>query len=299
VTRHLEHGVKTASLVSQGVQRGHIEPGSRLGRAHAAQHGIAPGSVLAHEEHGLQRACIEPGNARKVSRRNVDRSSEVKGLGGEEIRRRWPPLETECVRVWENLDRVEIDRRKLVAQVAEAVVQQSPGCGRLAGTRFADKEPGGSVAFQRGGMEEEKLRPALLDGDDDRLLQLENQLAEVGSGPGAAVVPAQEETGCRRLAAYAIVEVGTLRLIAREGFVVFAERARCCGIVADDLDGLANDAEVEARVCQSSHRASVAPRLGLARRSWGWSTLSWGWSTLSWGWSTGARLRELRRNRER
>ena len=255
--RYPEHGVETASLVSQCVQRRHVQPGSCLGRAHAAQHGIAQASVLAHEEHGLQCAWIEPGNARKVSRRNVDRPSEVKGLGREQIRRRWPPLETECVRVGENLERVEIDRSKLVAQIAEAVVQQSPGCGRLARTRCADKEPCGPVALQRGGMEEEEVRPALLDGDDDRLLQLEHKLAEVGGDEGAAVVPAQDEARCRRLSAYVIAEVGVPGGVAEEGFIVLPERARCRGIVANDLDGLANDAEAEARVCQSSHRASV------------------------------------------
>ena len=129
MTRHLDHGVEAASLVSQGVQRRHVEPGRRLGRAHAAQHRLVPPSVLAHEEHGLQSAWIELGNARKGSRRYVDRPSEVKRLGRDQIRRRWPPLETERVRIRENLERVEIDRSKLVAQIVEAVVKQSPGCG--------------------------------------------------------------------------------------------------------------------------------------------------------------------------
>ena len=60
LARHSEHGVEAASLVSQCVQRRHVQPGSCLGRAHAAQHGLAYAGVLAHEKHGLQRTWIEP-----------------------------------------------------------------------------------------------------------------------------------------------------------------------------------------------------------------------------------------------
>ena len=63
-------------------------------------------------------------------------------------------------------------------------------------------------------MEEEEVGPALLEGDDDRLLQLENKLAEVGGEQSAAIVPAYEKARRRRLSAYAIVEIGTLRGIA-------------------------------------------------------------------------------------
>ena len=142
-------------------------------------------------------------------------------------------------------------------------------------------------------MEEEEVRSALLDGDDDRLLQLENKLAEVGGEQGAAVMPAQEEARRRRLGAYVIAQVGTLRLVAREGFVVLPERARGRGLVADDLDGLANDAEAEARVCQPSHRASVT---GLGLAPW----VAWVLGSLGvLGILGGARLGELRRGAER
>jgi len=73
------------------------------------------------------------------------------------------------------------------------MVQQSPGGRRLPGARFANKEPGGAITAQRGGVEEEEVRPAFLDVDDDRLFHLEYKFAEVGGGQWAAVVPAQDE----------------------------------------------------------------------------------------------------------
>ena len=113
-------------------------------------------------------------------------------------------------------------------------------------------------------MQEEEIGPAFLQGNDDRLLDLKYEVAEVRSKQEAAIVPAQDEARGRRLSAYMEAEVGPARTVAREGLIVLPKHSRRGGVVAGDLHRLANNAEAEACVRQSSHRATAVTALGYA-----------------------------------
>ena len=76
-----------------------------------------------------------------------------------------------------HVQRIERDRRDLVAQVLVAVVQQGPGRRRLAAARFGDEQARPALPGDRAGMNEVQLRIASLHLEDDVFLDVVQQIA--------------------------------------------------------------------------------------------------------------------------
>ena len=155
----------------------------------------------------------------------------------------------------QDLERLEVDGRQFVAQVAKAVVQQAPGGGRLAMARFTDQEKCPAVALERRSVQEEKAGPDLLNRQEDRLLQREDEAAEVWRPEGCSVPRAKDESG-RVLEGDVVAQRALeLRAISGESLVVRTQDDRGDGVVAGNFDSLTDDAQVQARGAQSGHRA--------------------------------------------
>ena len=144
--------------------------------------------------------------------------------------------------------RVEFDRGKLVAQVAEAVMQQPPGRRRFAVAGCTDEENGPAAVLERRGMQEEELGPQFLQGDHKVFLEVEEQIVDATSVDDDAVSRTLDRVPAawRFIGGYGVAKVGdALKPRRCRGRKVGEHHARDLIIPARHLDVPADDQEAQ------------------------------------------------------
>ena len=122
-------------------------------------------------------------------------------------------------------------------------------------TKCAPSTPSASATPSFGAhMDEKEVRPASLEAQDDGLLDLEKEIAEVGGRNGRAFGGLENKASVRWRRDHAKPQDGVSRALPRECREVRLERGTCRRIATEDLDGLPGDEEAEDWFSQSSHR---------------------------------------------
>ena len=112
---------------------------------------------------------------------------------GQRVRRSGSSLQAERVRVGPNDHRLRVDRGQLVAEIAKAVMQQSPRGRGLPGTGIRGEQDGPAAPLEDRRVKEEKVAATSLQLEDDVLFQLEQQVVEVVRFAVGAAVATQDK----------------------------------------------------------------------------------------------------------
>src|SRR5207245_2887207 len=91
-------------------------------------------------------------------------------------------LQAQCMRIGKHVQGVEVDRAQFIAQVAKAVMKESPGCRGLSVAGLAGQQIGLAAMLECGGVKEQQIRSPFLQSDRDVLFQMEEKPADVGGG---------------------------------------------------------------------------------------------------------------------